>query len=154
MMNTTQAISELQKFLSFKRAGEHAEDVLKKLQDAEGETKEQTAKAEKLKAENAALLDEAAKAKAKIKAADDKAADIIGAANAKAETAIENALKSINDMQDKASAKLLETNDRVTVAERKAIVAEGLAKESEAKLAELTAAVDKQKAALKKLIGE
>jgi F0F1-type ATP synthase membrane subunit b/b' len=92
--------------------------------------------------------------KDKIEAAQVKAADIVGEANAKAETAIENALKNINDMQDKASAKLLETNDRVTVAERKAIIAEGLAKEAEAKLAELSAAVDKQKAALRKMIGE
>jgi len=152
-MNTTQAISELKQFLSFKRAGEHAEDVLKKLQDAEGETKEQEKKGEQLRAENALLMEEAAKTKAKIKAAEDKASNIEAAANAKAETAIENALKSINEMQDKAAEKLLATNDRISVAERKAIVAEGLAKEAEAKLAELTAAVEKAKADMKKLIG-
>jgi chromosome segregation ATPase len=136
------------------RAFEEADQALLGLKSLRQAVKDLSKTVEGLEKTRDSLKAEVSTLNDKVEAAQVKAADIIGAANAKAETAIENALKNINEMQDKASEKLAVTNAAISGAETRKIVAEGLAKEAESKLAELSAAVDKQKAALKKLIGE
>ena len=66
---------------------------------------------------------------------------------------IEAAQDTIAVNQSKADKKLLDINDRISTQERAAIIADGKAKEAQAKLDELSVALEKAKADMKKLIG-
>lgn len=90
---------------------------------------------------------------AKLEEAQVKAADIVAKAQEQATAAIEAAQDTIAVNQSKADKKLMETNDRISMAERKAIVAEGQAKEAADKLAAINAELDAAKARAQKLLG-
>ena len=151
-MNTAQAISELQKFLSFKRASEYAEDVLTKLQDAEAETKEQETKRDKLKEEVAKLSAEVGKAKTKISQADEKALGIIQTAEAKAHSILSAVDDAVKDAQAKADKKLKETLDRIEASEGVEKYALEAAKAAQSKLDAINAELDKSTAKFKALV--
>ena len=99
------------------------------------------------------LKAEASELGGKIEAAQVKAADIVAKAEAQATAAIEAAQDTIAVNQSKADKKLLDINDRISTQERAAIIADGKAKEAQAKLDELSVALEKAKADMKKLIG-
>lgn len=112
-MNTTQAISELRQFLSFKKASEHAEDVLKALQDAEQNTKDAEKEIDKLKAEVTSLGKVKDKAKATLEQADKQAREIIADADVIAADIKAKAQLDAKIEQEKASKKLDATNKAI-----------------------------------------
>lgn len=140
----------LVKYKAFKDADDAINQV-KALVQAEADLKRVVGNLEKTRE---ALKGEVSSLNGKIEAAQVKAADIVAKAEAQATAAIEAAQDTIATNQAKADKKLLDTNKTTSDAETRRVAAEGMAKDAEANLAELTAAVDKQKAAMKKLIGE
>jgi hypothetical protein len=155
-MNTTQAISELKNFLSFKRATEHAEDVLKKLQDAEQETKIAEKLLDKLKEEAQVIGKANEKAKGIIATAEEKALAIVSQAQQKAEA--ENVL----NIAKKEAAALTAAAEvdlekiKVSIKAREAELDSVILKlsETKAELEEMEKAKDKALKALKNFVGD
>lgn len=154
-MNTTQAISELNQFLSFKKASEHAEAVLKKLQDAEHETKAAEKALASLKAEIESLGKVKDKAKAVLDKAEDQAASIIEKADAAKAGIIADAENEKVKILTEASNMLTEMNN--TIAKNKNAYNESLAlqaslQEKKKELESDQARLDKVKADLAAII--
>lgn len=135
------------------KAFEEADKALKELDALTQAVKDNTKVVELLHKERDTLNAENAATKGKIADAEAKAADILSKAQAQATAAIEAAQDTIAVNQAKADKKLMETNDRIRTAERKAIVAEGQAKEAADKLAAINAELDAAKARAQKLLG-
>lgn len=135
------------------KAFEEADKALKELDGLNQAVKDVGKVVSGLEKTRDSLKEEVSALAAKLEEAQVKAADILSKAQAQATAAIEAAQDTIAVNQAKADKKLLETNDRISTAERKAIVAEGQAKEAADKLAAINAELDAAKARAQKLLG-
>jgi chromosome segregation ATPase len=155
-MNTTQAISELQKFLSFKRASEHAEDVLQKLHDAEQEVKDAEKLRDKLKAEAEAIGKANEKAKGIIADAEEKALEIVSQAQqkAEAENVLNIAKKEAASITAKAQADLEKLTASIKSSEQELQGITIKISAASTELDEMEKAKEKAKKALKNFVGD